>query len=81
MTPAAQPPRHAERVLRRALQASPYCDDILGDLHETFVRIRQRHSAAHARWWYRLQAVRLAVRYAPRLRTGSRCSCGWRSDR
>ena len=38
MTASLDPPHLAERLLRAALAATPYRDDILGDLHETLPR-------------------------------------------
>jgi putative ABC transport system permease protein len=66
MTPA-DPPRIAERFLAVTLAASPYRDDILGDLRETYTELCGRRPAV-ARWWYRAQACRLAVRFGVRLR-------------
>ena len=68
MTIDRDPPRVLERILHAALGSSPYRDDILGDLHEAFVSLQAQHTVAYARWWYGLQAARLAVRYALRTR-------------
>jgi len=68
MTASLDPPHLAERLLRAALAATPYRDDILGDLHETFAALTRSRSAAYARWWYRIHAARLAGRYAWRWR-------------
>jgi putative ABC transport system permease protein len=58
-----QPPRLAERVLRRLLPPGTRGASILGDLHEEFHAIRSPHLAAV---WYWAQAVRVSLRYAPR---------------
>jgi len=63
-----RPPARAERFLAAALGESVYRDDIVGDLHEAYASVAERHSIFYARWWYRLQALRLAARYAVRLR-------------
>jgi hypothetical protein len=60
------PPRLAERLLRRAVRASPYAEDIVGDLHEAFAAVREDHAAIYAAWWYRAQAIRLIARFALR---------------
>jgi putative ABC transport system permease protein len=65
---ALDPPRVAEQLLARALAATPYRDDILGDLREAYGDCCRRRSAAYARWWYRANALRLASRFAVRLR-------------
>ncbi len=68
MTSHLKPPRAAERLLFFALAGSPYRHDILGDLHETFAALCSRRSPAFARWWYRVQALRLAARFILRAR-------------
>ena len=62
------PPRFAERILTRLLAGTPYQHDIIGDLHESYDVIAARRSPRYAAWWYRMQAARLAARYAIRLR-------------
>ena len=64
------PPRLADSLLTGALGGTPYRDDIIGDLHESFDAIAARRSPRYARQWYWLQAVRLSARYAIRLRRG-----------
>ncbi len=64
---AIDPPRLAERLLERALAATPYRDDILGDLRESYDAIAADTSPARADVWYRREAARLILRY------------GWRS--
>ena len=68
MSPHPGPPRVLERILRAALGASPYRDDILGDLQESYARLCATRSVHYAGWWYRVHAVRLASRFALRLR-------------
>ncbi len=62
------PPRATERLLRAALGSTVYADDILGDLREAYVELQARRSPAYARWWYRVQALRLSSRYVWRRR-------------
>jgi hypothetical protein len=57
-----RPPGVAEQMLARALRASPYRDDILGDLHESYAAAVAAHSTLYARCWYWAHAIRLAVR-------------------
>src|SRR5882672_1214814 len=64
----ARPPALAEWLLARALRASVYRDDIVGDLRESYAAVAERHSLSYARWWYCVHALRLAARYARRLR-------------
>ncbi len=68
MPQSNQPPVGVERLLARALAASPYRDDIVGDLRESFGAIAARRGAVHARVWYCTQAVRLMARYGWQLR-------------
>jgi len=62
-----EPPRCAERLLAAALGASPYRDDILGDLHESYAR-----SAASARLATRAGGIG-STRDA--WRRATRCAC------
>jgi hypothetical protein len=57
-----RPPVVAEQLLARALRASPYRDDILGDLHESYAAVVAAHSIPYARCWYWAHAIRLAAR-------------------
>ena len=43
-----RPPGVAEQLLARALRVSPYRDDILGDLHESYAAVVAAHSTVHA---------------------------------
>jgi putative ABC transport system permease protein len=63
-----RPPALMERLLTRALRAAVYREDIVGDLREAYAAIASRRSLIYARWWYRLQALRLTVRYGIHLR-------------
>jgi putative ABC transport system permease protein len=62
------PPPRAERLLQRAVAASPYAEDIAGDLYESFNAVARRRSPALARWWYCAQVAALVVRFALRAR-------------
>jgi putative ABC transport system permease protein len=64
----SEPPRVTEWLLARALAATPFRDDILGDLREGYADCCRRRSRIYARWWYRAHALRLASRFAVRLR-------------
>jgi len=57
-----RPPGVAEQLLARALRASPYRDDILGDLYESYAAVAAAHSIPYARCWYWAHAIRLAAR-------------------
>ena len=71
MTPLqGVPPPLTERLLSRALAATPYRDDIVGDLRESYAAIADQRPR-YARCWYRLQAARLVLRYMVRLRPAS----------
>ncbi len=65
-TPVDAPPRVPERLLERALAGSPFRDDIVGDLHEAYGGVALRRGRFAARWWYCVQAARLAARYIVR---------------
>jgi predicted permease len=69
---SAEPPVRIERILAAALAASPYRDDIVGDLREAFAEVARRRTITIARLWYCAQAVRLMGRYAWRLRPVTR---------
>jgi putative ABC transport system permease protein len=58
-----EPPRLAQRILRRFLPPGKRGASILGDLHEEF---HARRSARTAGCWYLLHAIALSSRYAPR---------------
>jgi predicted permease len=58
------PPVVVERLLSAALAASPYRDDIVGDLRETYAALSARRTAIYARAWYCTQAIRLIARFA-----------------
>jgi hypothetical protein len=58
-----RPPHLLERFLDRAVASSPYREEIVGDLHEAYAAVHARRSAAYARGWYALHALRLAARY------------------
>ncbi len=60
ITPAL-PPRFFTWLLKRAVQPST-ADEVLGDLHEEFVRMRMTRGDRQARVWYAVQSVRLAGR-------------------
>ncbi|HEX7139155.1 MAG TPA: hypothetical protein VF219_14980, partial [Vicinamibacterales bacterium] len=66
------PPALVERLLAGALDASPYRDDIVGDLREAFTEVASRRVASFAYLWYCAQAVRLMGRYAWRRRPAIR---------
>ena len=53
-------PTFADALLKRVLPAGKRGDSILGDLREEFYSIGD---ARQARRWYRVQAVRLTLRY------------------
>jgi hypothetical protein len=63
-----RPPPLAERLLDRALAASRYREDIVGDLHEAYAAVAARRSEVVARLWYVAHALRLAARYSLRIR-------------
>ena len=69
MTP--HPPRLAERLLDRALAASPYREDMVGDLHEAYTAVALRRSPIYAYCWYGAHAVRLAARHGLHVRPAS----------
>ena len=58
-----RPPRLLERFLDLSVASSPYREEIVGDLHEAYAAVHARRSAAYARGWYAVHAVRLASRY------------------
>ncbi len=62
MTPAAEPPRLARRLLARALpeDAREYVD---GDLHEVYARRCARDGVPRARLWYWVEALSFAARF------------------
>jgi putative ABC transport system permease protein len=64
----SHPPELAERLLIYALGAAVYRDDIVGDLREAYREVAGRRSVRYARWWYRIQALRLSARYVVHLR-------------
>jgi len=64
-------PRFADALLKRVLPAGKRGESILGDLREEYYTIGE---ARQARRWYRVQAVRLTLRYVtePARTSGSR---------
>jgi putative ABC transport system permease protein len=62
------PPARAERLLERAVASSPYAEDIVGDLHESFNALALRRSPTLARCWYLAQVCALVVRFMFRRR-------------
>ena len=62
------PPARIERLLERAIAASPYAEEIVGDLHESFDALARRRSPALARCWYVVQVCSLVVRFVFRCR-------------
>jgi len=71
VTPLGSPPPLTERLLSRALAGTPYRDDIVGDLRESYAALAADRPR-YARCWYRVQAARLVLRYMVRLRPASR---------
>jgi hypothetical protein len=61
MKGAASPPRIFIWLLTRALQPSA-ADEVLGDLHEEFVRVAAARGTRRARGWYAVQSLRVATR-------------------
>ena len=66
------PPRLAAGLLGRTLRGSS-ADEVLGDLHEEFLRVCARSGDTRARMWYLHQSLRLLARAAASraLRRGS----------
>jgi predicted permease len=58
---SAHPPRIACRLLALALGGDPAGPAILGDLQEDFAAVARERGPAAARWWYRREALRLAL--------------------
>jgi putative ABC transport system permease protein len=68
-----KPPRLAERVLALAFSDPEWRDSVLGDLQEEFSAACARLGSSRARWWYRRQALGLAVhRVSIRVTGGAR---------
>jgi putative ABC transport system permease protein len=63
--PPPAPPRALERGLERALAGERWRDAIVGDLAEEYSR-RRGGGARFAGLWYAGEALRLALRFAPR---------------
>jgi len=63
---APAPPRRIERWLAAALAGERFRDDLLGDLAEEHARRRATAGGAGAALWYAAEALRLALRFAPR---------------
>jgi putative ABC transport system permease protein len=61
MTMPRTPPPIADWLLRHAVPPGVRGDTILGDLREEFV---SRGGGRRAAWWYRAQAIAVALRYA-----------------
>ena len=72
MSLQSDPPAVLERLLERALAASPYRDDIVGDLREGYAAVLDTRSLTAARWWYCVQVLLLAVPYFCRSAVRSR---------
>ena len=70
MSRPSAPPRLAEWLLATMLGPSEWCETILGDLHEEYVRVCSARSPRRAMLWYWHEALRIASRSA--LRTARR---------
>ncbi len=70
-TPGA-PPATIEGLLGRVLPEGRIRDSVLGDLAEGYSSRHTRHGRRAARRWYRIQALRLLLRYGWERVAGSR---------